>query len=83
MRTRGGGRLNRGWVQQATPIPQTLAKNAFLKDKIPSQDDWIHESLEILKYNKLRLSLGSLRLRQLDCNLDMSFLSCLIKKLVV
>ena len=33
--------------------------------------------------NKLRLSLGSLKLKQLDCDLDMSFLSCLLKKLVL
>ena len=33
--------------------------------------------------NKLRLSLGSLKLRHLDCDLDMSFLSCLLKKLVL
>ena len=43
-----GVRLNRWWVQQATPIPQTGAKTAFLKDKTPSQGEfrWI------IKYNK-------------------------------
>ena len=33
-------------------------------------------------WDNLRLSIGSLRLRQLDCNLDIRFLFCLIKKLV-